>query len=217
MSHLSSVSEFVPTDADLAAWREQSLFFMADVVRITSLAESTIQRWFASGVFRHGEAYRVSGTAGFGGRFRFTRAGLKRVFREHRMAQALLHIGEAPSCYAVYVGPDPVSCRLALSASEHDIAIATDPFACGEILGRNRSAIVIVDFTGTDQTCDDYNALIGMCRSIRAATVFDPDMRPAVLGFGIPAADASVVDRAIGTIDDLCRVAVELCGARQST
>lgn len=216
MPHISSVSEFVPNGDDLAEWRSQSIFLVHDLVHIASISETVIHRWVSLGVFLHGEAYRVSGKAGKGGRFRFTRAGLIRIFREHHMARALINIGETPSCYAVYVGPDAASCRSALTASEHDIAVATDSFVCGEILGRNRSAIVIVDFTGADQTCEDYNALIGMCRSIRAATVLGPVMRPAVLGFGIPDADASVVDQVVGTADDLYQVAVKLCGARLS-
>lgn len=216
MPHLPSVSEFEPTPAGLAAWRDQAIFHMADLVRIASISETAVQRWVSSGVFKRTEAYRVAGKAGAGGRFRFTRAGLIRIFREHHMARALINIGEAPSCYAVYVGPDAASCRSVLAASEHDIVAASDLFVCGEILGRNRSAIIIVDFTGPDQTPDDYNELIGMCRSIRAATVPDSVVRPTVLGFGIPEADASVVDRAVGTADDLYQAAVRLCGARLS-
>lgn len=214
---MPSVHDFKPSAADLAKWRTEQVFASGDIERIAGVSGTTVCRWFTSNFFLPSETFRIDAEGGDApGHRRFTRAGLIRLFREHGMVRALINIGETPACYAAYLGHDVDSCRCMLLAAPHELVAPPDPFAFGQLLCRDRPGVVIVDFTGNDQTPEDYNGLIRMCREIRTTTALDPAKRPTVLGFGIPEADSSVVDRAISATDDLYAIATKLCGARLS-
>lgn len=216
---MSGVYDFVPSAADLDRWRLQTQFTSGDVEQIASVSRTIVSRWFDSHLFHRGETFRIdagpSSVASLGHR-RFTRFGLIRVFREFKMRQALINIGEVSSCYAFYLGSDVSSCRSMLSASSRDLIAPADLFDLGQSLHRHRPIAVIADFTDDESEPYAHAMLIELCRSILTTSAITANDRPVVIGFGIPSRDAGAVDIPIANADDLYMAVTKLCGQRLS-